>query len=63
MLTEPEPVFETDNVHTATNVAVTERAWLIVTTHVPVPEQASDQPTKRAPAGVEALSVTTVPSS
>jgi hypothetical protein len=44
------------------NVAVTERAWLIVTAHVPVPEQPSpDQPSKVQPALGAAVSVTSVP--
>jgi hypothetical protein len=61
---DPAPLFETDSAHTATNVAVTERAALIVTTQVEVPEQpAPDQPTKRDPAEAEAVSVTSVPSS
>ena len=44
------------------NVAVTERAWLIVTAQVPVPEQPSpDQPSKTQPALGAAVSVTGVP--
>jgi hypothetical protein len=46
---------------TLVNFTVTERAWLIVTTQDPVPEQASDQPEKREPASGVARSVTFVP--
>ena len=43
-------------------VAVTERAWLMVTVHVPVPEQPSpDQPSNVQPALGAAVSVTSVP--
>jgi hypothetical protein len=43
-------------------VAVTERAWVIVTMHVPVPLQPSPlQPVKVEPVLAVAVSVTTVP--
>ena len=45
-----------------TNVAETERAALIVTVHVPVPEQPEpDQPEKRQPDAAVAVNVTDVP--
>jgi len=61
---EPEPVFETVNVCVGTvlNVAVTDRAWLIVTWHCPVPEQPSPlQPANAEPSAAVAVRVTTVP--
>jgi hypothetical protein len=59
---EPEPVFETVSVYTAVKLAVTERAALIVTKQVPVPEQpAPDQPVNREPPAALAVSVTVVP--
>jgi hypothetical protein len=42
-------------------VAVTERAWLIVTVQAPVPEQSPLQPAKVEPAVGVGVSVTTVP--
>src|SRR5204862_497825 len=42
----------------ALNVAVTERAALIVNVQVPVPEQAPDQPTKDDPGEAVAVSLT-----
>jgi hypothetical protein len=61
---EPEPLFVSESVYTATKFAVTERAALIVTTQLPVPVQpAPDQPVKREPPPALAVSVTTVPSS
>ena len=66
-LTDPEPVpsFDTSSAQVfSVNVAVTERAALIVTTQSPVPEQpAPDQPVKSALATGVAVNVTTVPSS
>ena len=64
-LTEPEPVpaFVTVSVRSATNVAVTERAALIVSVQPPVPEHAPDQPANLEPAAGVALRLTTVPSS
>src|SRR6266540_3565671 len=63
-VTVPEPLLATDSVHTATNVADTERAWLIVTWQVELePEQSPDQPVKRDPAEAKAVNVTSVPSS
>ena len=45
-------------------LALTLRAWLIVTVQVPVPEQpAPDQPAKREPAEAAAVRVTELPSS
>ena len=46
----------------ATNVAVTFRATLIVTVHVPVPEQSPDQPENAEPEEDAAVRVTMVPS-
>ena len=43
------------------NVAVTLRAWLIVTTQLPAPVQAPLQPVKIAPLAAVATSVTLVP--
>src|SRR5262245_23315514 len=43
------------------NVAVTARAWLIVTEQVPVPVHAPLQPVKAEPVLAAAVSVTTVP--
>ena len=43
------------------NVAVAERAALIVTTHTPVPVQSPLQPVKVEPAAGVAVRVTTVP--
>ena len=59
----PECDFATDNTGTAfnVNVAVTDRAWLIVTTQVPDPEHAPDQPVNDEPAAGAAVNVTTVP--
>jgi hypothetical protein len=42
------------------NVATTERAWLIVSVQVPVPEQSPDQPEKLEPLAGVAVSVTLV---
>ena len=61
---EPEPPLVTQSVHTGTKVAVTARAWVIVTPQVDVPVQpAPDHPAKRDPAEGEAVRVTGVPSS
>jgi hypothetical protein len=46
----------------AANVAVTLRAWVIVTTQLPVPEQAPDQPVNVDPGEGDAVNVTDVPS-
>jgi hypothetical protein len=62
---EPEPAFETVSVRRTTvlKVAVTDRAELIVTSHVPVPEHPAPlQPAKTEPGAAVAVSVTTVPS-
>jgi hypothetical protein len=45
----------------ATKVAVTLRAWLMVTLHAPVPLQAPLQPEKVEPAAGVAVKVTLVP--
>src|SRR6266545_3810206 len=60
---EPEPVFVTVRVCVVNvNVAVTDCAAVIVTWHVPVPEQPPPlQPVKVEPAAAVAASVTTVP--
>ena len=59
---EPVPFFVTDSVTGgAVNVAVTEVVALIVTAHVPVPEQAPLQPPKMEPAAGTAVRVTDVP--
>jgi len=61
-----KPVPDTDTlrgeVGPAVNVAVTDRAWLIVTWQVPLPVQSPDQCAKLEPlAGLLAKSVTSVP--
>jgi hypothetical protein len=43
-------------------VAVTERAWSMVTVQAPVPEQAPPQPAKLEPASAVGVSVTDEPS-
>jgi hypothetical protein len=43
------------------NIAVTERAWVIVTVQVPVPVQAPLQPVKVEPVDAVAVRVTLVP--
>jgi len=60
---EPEPVFVTVSVCVVNvNVAVTDCAAVIVTWHVPVPEQPPPlQPVNVEPAATVAVSVTTVP--
>ena len=59
---EPEPFFATVSVQPGTKLAVTERACVIETTHVEVPEQPEpDQPAKRDPAEADAVNVTDVP--
>jgi hypothetical protein len=56
----PVPALVTVRVGVVMKVAVTDRAALIVTRHVPVPAQSPDQPEKlEAPAGL-AVSVTAV---
>jgi hypothetical protein len=63
-VTVPEPlvIVTVSGRFTSSNVAVTERASLIITTHAPVPEHAPDQPVNAlvADTGV-AVSVTWVP--
>jgi hypothetical protein len=60
---EPRPAFVTASVRVwSANVAVTERSALMVTVHVPVPEQAPLQPAKVEPASALALNVTELPS-
>lgn len=63
-VTEPDPVpaAATVRVRAARKVAVTLRAWLIVTTHVSVPEQPSpDQPLNVEPVAAVADSVMVSP--
>jgi hypothetical protein len=65
LVTEPDPVpaFVTVSTCVALKVAVTDWSALIVTTHVPVPEQPAPlQPVKADPAAGVAVKVTTVPS-
>jgi hypothetical protein len=58
----PVPDFETVNSHTLMKVAVTDRAWSMVTWQVPVPEHPPPlQPSNREPAAGVAVSMTTVP--
>ena len=45
------------------NVAVTERAWFMVTWQLPPPEQSPDQPVKVEEASGVGVSVTVVPAS
>ena len=61
---DPLPVTESANAYVCSeNDAVTERAWDMVTWHVPVPLHPSpDQPSNDHPAAAAALSVTSVPS-
>src|SRR6266545_1847186 len=58
----PEPFIVTHTLAVTKTVAVTFRAALIVTVHVPVPEQSPDQPEKAEPEEAAAVSVTSVPS-
>ena len=46
---------------TRSKVAVTLRAWVIVTVHVDVPLQAPDHPANEEPGSLSAVSVTLVP--
>ena len=65
LVTEPDPVpaFVTVSVCVALKVAVTDWSALIVTTHVPVPEQPAPlQPANVEPADGVAVRVTIVPS-
>jgi hypothetical protein len=58
----PLPDLAAVSVKAGWNVAVTARAWLMVTWHVPVPVQPSPlQPVKAEPAPAAAVSVTSVP--
>ncbi len=60
---EPAPDFVTVRVYASAKVAVTARAWLIVTWQVELePEQSPDQPVNADPADAVAVSVTTAPS-
>src|SRR5215213_8578159 len=59
----PVPSFATVrlNVGSRLNVAVTVRAWSIVTVHAPVPVHAPAQPANSNPAEAAGVSVTIVP--
>ena len=58
----PAPDFPTDSAYsTGSNVAMTDCAALIVTTHRPTPEHAPDQPANDDPASGVAVNVTCVP--
>jgi hypothetical protein len=61
LVTVPLPAIVTFNGKIRMNVAVTDSAWLIVTTQVPAPLQAPLHPTKREPEAGVAVSVTIVP--
>ena len=64
LVTVPEPSVSTVSAYagtTAVNVAVTARAALIVSEHVPVPVQAPLQPVKVEPVAGVAVSATAVP--
>ena len=58
---EPSPDLDTDNVLSDWNSAFTLQAWVIDTVHVPVPEQAPDQPVNDDPDDAVAERVTDVP--
>jgi hypothetical protein len=58
---EPEPVFVTLNVRSATKFAVTVLSSFMVTVQEPVPEQAPDQPSNTEPTAGVAVRVTEVP--
>lgn len=62
-VTPPEPAPErvTVNRYWAVNVAVTLRAAVMESTHVPVPVHAPDQPENTKPVAAAAVSVTVVP--
>jgi hypothetical protein len=62
LVTVPLPDFVAVTVQVLTNVAVTDRAELIVTWHAPVPAQSTAQPSNREPAAADAVRVTKVPS-
>ena len=62
---DPVPFFATVNARvtgTVLNVAVTDRVWLIATTHAPVPLQAPLQPANVEPEAGVGVRVTWVPS-
>jgi hypothetical protein len=62
LVTVPEPDFVTVSAWVMTaNVAVTVRAWLIVTVHAPVPVHAPVQPVNVLPVAAVPVSVTDVP--
>jgi hypothetical protein len=64
LVTAPEPDTVTDSGNVGTMVlklAVTDWAALMLTVHVPVPEQAPPQPVKVEPAAGDAVKVTLVP--
>ena len=56
----PAPALVIESKNGPANVAVTDWAALMVTTHCPVPEQAPLQPAKVEPVAAAALRVTTV---
>jgi hypothetical protein len=63
LLTEPdpEPALVTVKLRVRTKFAVTALLASIVTSHVPLPEQAPDQPVNREPAAAVAVNATAVP--
>ena len=58
----PVPCLETVKCGFAVKVAVAERSVVMGSGHVPVPEQAPDQPVKVEPEAAVAVSVTDAPS-
>jgi hypothetical protein len=62
-LTAPDPTTATSSVTRRTNVALTLRAWLMVTVHAPELVHAPLQPVKREPVAAVAVNPTTMPSS
>ena len=59
---DPDPAVTAVNVHVGTNVAVTDRACVIDTTHDPEPVHAPLQPEKTEPVPAVAVNVTAVAS-
>ena len=62
LVTVPLPATVTSSVKSCVKVAVTARAWLIVTLQAPVPVHAPDQPVNCQPAVAAGVSATGVPS-